>query len=327
MSSCHEAAVVTLRKLIEQGRIDLTDGDFAIFEKRPDVAQEHNERLAQLYEAVLRGFFACASEGVALYPEHKVAERFGNTIEQNYPKASDAFLRFGRTYWTLRVLVYDLMEDDMDWVGAHLLGKLEQEIGPVFFPFPGPHKIAPAKREKFQRELLSEFAKDIDVEEFMQGNPILIRDKQACSWERLKRFVRMFKAFFGGLLLKLFPSMGPRGVIDTQITVYKRLKKKFPAANENDILNSLIMSRIKAPLSPTSRSEEYVHYEALLHSPNKTIEDVIWAIVEYEYILSREHDLHRELGEIGAEPAEVVGEFEAWQSYIKERVRRMKTTI
>ena len=139
------------------------------------------------------------------------------------------------------------------------------------------------------------------------------------------RFLRMLKGLLGGVLLKLFPSMGPRGVIDTQITVYKRLKKKFPAANENDILNSLIMSRIKAPLSPTSRPEEYVHYETLLQTPNKTIEDVIWAIVEYEYILSREQDLHKELAEIGAEPAAIAEEIKEWQEYIKERIMHIES--
>ena len=38
-------------------------------------------------------------------------------------------------------------------------------------------KLIPSnKREKTQREILKDF--DIDIEDFMKGNPILIRDRQ-----------------------------------------------------------------------------------------------------------------------------------------------------
>ena len=57
------------------------------------------------------------------------------------------------------------------------MGKLEQDIGPVFFPFPGSHKIAPSKREKFQRKLIKMSEANIDIEEFIKGNSILIRDR------------------------------------------------------------------------------------------------------------------------------------------------------
>jgi hypothetical protein len=87
------------------------------------------------------------------------------------------------------------------------------------------------------------------------------------------------------------------------------------------------MSRVNAPLSPATRSEEYQHYEALLQSTNKTLGDVIWAIVEYEYILCREQDLHRKLAEILAEPAQVVEEIDMWQKYIKDRVQEMKVRV
>jgi len=137
----------------------------------------------------------------------------------------------------------------------------------------------------------------------------------------------MLKGVFGGFLLKLFPSLGPKGVIDTQITIYKRLKAKFPHAHEDDLLNSLIMSRVNAPLSPSTKSEERAHYETLLQSTNKTLEDVIWAIVEYEYLLSRERELHSELTEMGAKPADVVEVIEEWHRYMKERVAEIKAEV
>ena len=179
MNNYREQFLSALEKLIGSNSIALSKDDIAILEKSPDESKQHNKRVGEIYEIVFSGFFLCAAKGTALCPEEKVAEKFGNSIEENYPEASESFLKFAKTYWTLRVLVYDLMEADMGWIGAHLLGKLEQDIGPVFFPFLGPKKIAPSEREKFQRELLEEFGKDINIEKFMKGNPILIRDRGA----------------------------------------------------------------------------------------------------------------------------------------------------
>lgn len=135
------------------------------------------------------------------------------------------------------------------------------------------------------------------------------------------KILKIILAVLKGLILRVFPSMGPRSVIDTQITVYRRLKNKFTTASENDILNSLIMSRINAPMSPSTTSEESIHYEPLLQNPNKTLEDVIWAIVEYEYILSRGEQLHQELAGIGAQPSAIAEELQEWRNYIKESIK------
>ena len=187
MFGYHHDALAALNKLIDQGCLHINCQDYAIFEKTPGEAEHHTKRLAEIYDAVFRGFFSCAAKGVTLYRENRVVERFGTSIEENYPEGTEPFLKFARTYWTLRVLVYDLMENDMDWIGAHLLAKLEQDIGPVFFPFPGPCKVAPSKRERLQRDLLEEIGKRIDVEEFMRGNPILIRDRESSLWRKLKK--------------------------------------------------------------------------------------------------------------------------------------------
>jgi hypothetical protein len=133
-------------------------------------------------------------------------------------------------------------------------------------------------------------------------------------------------AFIKGLIVTIIPLTGPRGVINAQISVYRRLKKRFPDASEDDILNSLIMSRCNTQLGFSSSQKEIVHYEAILNNKNKTIEDVIWAIVEYEYILSRGEQLHKELLDIGAEPMEVIEEIMQWRKYITKRVEEMNAT-
>ncbi|MBA7590208.1 hypothetical protein ES708_32316 [subsurface metagenome] len=130
--------------------------------------------------------------------------------------------------------------------------------------------------------------------------------------------------FLKGLLLKIFPSFGPKGLIDTQISVYRRLKKKFPKAAENDILNSLIMSRINTPLSPSTKHEERLHYDSILKNTNKKLEDVIWSMFEYENVFSREAELNLQLQKINAQPAEIAQEYQKWKKYIMECVEKLR---
>jgi hypothetical protein len=177
MINYHEQALSALKTFVVNGGGSITDDDLSIFEKKLNEMKQHAKYFQEIYNTVFRGFFQCASKGLILAPERRVAEMFGDSIEDNYPEANEIFLKFARTYWTLKVVVHDLMENDIDWGGAHILVKLEQDIGPVFFPFPGPKRIAPSIREKFQRQLLKDYKANIDIEEFMKGNPILIRDR------------------------------------------------------------------------------------------------------------------------------------------------------
>lgn len=80
-------------------------------------------------------------------------------------------------------------------------------------------------------------------------------------------------------------------------------------------------------MGPSTKSEELVHYESLLQSTSKTLEDVIGAIIEYEYILSRGEELHKQLANIGAPPIDVAEEIEKWFVYIKEKVKEIKEII
>ena len=83
------------------------------------------------------------------------------------------------------------------------------------------------------------------------------------------------------LLLKLFG--GYKGIVVTQISLYNKGKRVAPEVSENDLLNELIISRIQTRLRVAGREAEYIHYRPLLENPRKTLEEVIWALVEYEY--------------------------------------------
>jgi len=179
MKYYREQALTVISELVVNGGGSLTDNDLTVFGKTPDEATEHEERIAEIYEVIFRGFFHCAAKGIALIPESRVTERFRRPIRDNYPEASESFLNFAVTYWTLKVLVIDLLQKDMEWIGAHLLGELERDIGSVFFPMPGKVKIPPSKREDFQIQLIEKSGANIDILEFIDGNPILIRDRSS----------------------------------------------------------------------------------------------------------------------------------------------------
>ena len=108
------------------------------------------------------------------------------------------------------------------------------------------------------------------------------------------------------------------GVVDTQISVYNRLKKVMPELSENDILNALILSRIKTPLGPVSKKEEHAHYKPLLDNSNKTLEDVILEIIFFEYFKIRMIKLKEFPPELI--PTRIL---EAGQ-YVKERTSKIK---
>jgi len=84
---------------------------------------------------------------------------------------------------------------------------------------------------------------------------------------------------------------GYMGVVDTQISVYNTLKKAMPELSENEILNKLILSRIKTLPRIASKEEEKAHYKPLLDNSSKTLEDVIWEIIFFEFFENRTNEL------------------------------------
>ncbi|MBA7479863.1 hypothetical protein ES707_15304 [subsurface metagenome] len=119
--------------------------------------------------------------------------------------------------------------------------------------------------------------------------------------------MKVFQIIIGlivSLLSKIFPFTTHKGVINTQISIYNRLKSLAPEMPESDLLNRLIISRIKSRPRVAPQEEEYAHYKPLLENPDKTLEDVIWAIVEYEYILSR--DVFDKASKMGLPPTEML---------------------
>jgi len=91
-------------------------------------------------------------------------------------------------------------------------------------------------------------------------------------------------------------------VVNKQINIYLELKKQHTASTENEILDILLTSRIRtySMLPQPSFKKQLVYYKPLLEDDEKTLDDVIFHIVWYEFIISRQdwvakHSTPREL--------------------------------
>jgi len=82
---------------------------------------------------------------------------------------------------------------------------------------------------------------------------------------------------------------GFESVVNKQIDIYLKLKKKYSEMTENEILNILLMSRIKiaSMLPQFPLKEQELYYEQPLKDRGKGLENIIFHIVWYEYIDSR----------------------------------------
>jgi hypothetical protein len=140
----------------------------------PDEARRGGELLAASY----LGFYDAAAEGIALVDVGAVKEWYGETVEENYPEAGRAFLRFATSYWTLKVLMRRLEIEKSSALVRALLTRIDDLVGPLFFPYHGLLKADPAQREADQRRFLDAFGPKIDIADFLKRNPILIRDRR-----------------------------------------------------------------------------------------------------------------------------------------------------
>ena len=75
-----------------------------------------------------------------------------------------------------------------------------------------------------------------------------------------------------------------------------------------------------------SKEEEYAHYTLVLENSHKTLEDVIWAIVGYEFIQSRREELFARGYKVGLSTEEIfkqIGDFQTRiENDIKESIKK-----
>ena len=161
----------TLRNLLSSRIIDHAPAEQQSFKREGTVAG--------LLDSALTGFFRSAARGVAFTAEDGIKRRYGESLQENYPEASASFLRFATSFWTLRLVLTDEPQEWRETLAGYLLGNVELTVAGTFFPTRTKWAVQKvAERERVQRQVLRNFAELYDVEEFMRGNPILLRDKR-----------------------------------------------------------------------------------------------------------------------------------------------------
>jgi len=135
--------------------------------------ESQNDVIEETREVITRYFFRKAALEETFGPINRVKEKFGDSVEKNYGLSSGPFINVAKTYWTYKIEVQDLFPKYHNLVLSQVLLKVEGDIASVFFPTPGPAVIWVRQRREMQRQLLEQYAPEIDVDAFLENNPIL----------------------------------------------------------------------------------------------------------------------------------------------------------
>ena len=92
--------------------------------------------------------------------------------------------------------------------------------------------------------------------------------------------------------------------------------------SENELLNKVIISRMRAWPRAGSKEQEQAYYAQLLESPNKTIEEVIWAIIDYEFILSRAQEAIIKGQQMGLTMDEISRVWRDFEASVRDEIRK-----
>lgn len=128
---------------------------------------------AEVMDVMTRFFYKRAAQGEPFGSLSRIKEEFGSSLEENYGLSSGPFINMAKTYWTYKLEIKELFPAHHDNILSKILGKIELDIASVFFPTPGALKMPLTLRKTKQRQLLQEYAPEIDIERFLSENPIL----------------------------------------------------------------------------------------------------------------------------------------------------------
>ncbi len=176
-----DVAIDAARHITSEVGVELTDPDVVLLSQAAALPLDSGQqtRIDEIANAIFRGFFHCGARGHTFADPEGIPVRFGATLESNYPEASPTFLRFAYSYWTFKLLVTDPELRSTGTVIMEILAEFEDRIlRTVFFPTYGPAVFPPNQREQAQRRLILQTGAPLDINDFMRGNPVLIRDRQ-----------------------------------------------------------------------------------------------------------------------------------------------------
>lgn len=135
--------------------------------------QDTKDIINETVELLTRYFFKKVILRETFGSIERVEQKFGKSLEDNYDILSGPFIDMAKTYWTYNLEIQDLSPEYRNLILAQVLFQVNGDIGSVFFPFPGPSIIWVRQRRETQRELLEEYAPEMDINAFLDNNPLL----------------------------------------------------------------------------------------------------------------------------------------------------------
>jgi len=143
-------------------------------EDNVSINQDTKDIINETMELVIRYFFKKVTLGETFGSIARVEQTFGHSLEANYDISSGPFIDMAKTYWTYDVEISDLLPEYANLVLSQVLLEVRGRIiGSLFFPHPGPIILWVRGRRETQRELLEEFAPEMDIDAFLGNNPLL----------------------------------------------------------------------------------------------------------------------------------------------------------
>jgi len=138
------------------------------------VKNKFQNDIEETKKIITRYFFKKAINEETFGPISRIIkEWFRNSIEENYSLPSGPFINIAKTYWTHKIEVHNLFLEHYDLILSQVLLEVEGNIASVFFPTPGPGVFWVGQRKEMQRKLLKQYAPKIDIDAFLENNPIL----------------------------------------------------------------------------------------------------------------------------------------------------------
>lgn len=131
-------------------------------------------------------------------------------------------------------------------------------------------------------------------------------------------FFRYTKGIFQSIITSIFSGLGYKGVVNTQISLYKKIRAS-KEASEDEIICYLLSSRLEVSNNDIG-AESY--YQELLKMPNKNLEWAIVSILEWEYFGNQKalEKIHR-----NNIPQEYVNEYyQEMLEYVRIKVTSLK---
>jgi hypothetical protein len=130
------------------------------------------EKLENLKFMIIDGFFHCAAKDIVFTDIENIKKTFGRTLDRAYPIASETFMKLARTYWTFKLTLIECIPHNSACI--QLLQDIDINFAGVFFPTPGPFSPSREQREITMRALLASSGANLDIEDFIKGNPYLM---------------------------------------------------------------------------------------------------------------------------------------------------------